>query len=448
MSELFSPAPVAVSELNAMAKNLLENHLRGLWVSGEVSNLTRAASGHYYFSLKDSKAQIRCAMFKSYVSRLATPLKEGDQVELTGKISIYEARGEYQISVTECRLAGLGRLFEAYERLKTQLQMEGLFAPERKQAIPSHPKAIGIVTSLAAAALRDVVSTLKRRMSNIPVIVYPTPVQGAGSEQQIASAIHKANQRQEVSVLLVCRGGGSIEDLWAFNEEVVARAIAASTLPIVSGVGHETDFTIADFVADLRAPTPTGAAELVSPNKADLLHKVGVAQQQLYRSLQQRYFDASQKLDWLSSHLPHPRQTLQQQRERLQQHQLNLTQALRHNHFWHSQKIERLALQLRHQQPNTEQAKRQLSQQQTNLSQAWQQLLQHKQQQLQRSMGLLEAISPNNVLARGFSIVTDSKGKVITRANQLKLGQSLNLRFAEGEAKVRVQGDGGQGELF
>nr|MBP6563688.1 exodeoxyribonuclease VII large subunit [Neisseriaceae bacterium] len=189
MSELFNPAPVAVSELNAMAKNLLEHHLRGLWVSGEVSNLTRAASGHYYFSLKDNKAQIRCAMFKSYVSRLATPLKEGDQVELTGKISIYEARGEYQINVTECRLAGLGRLFEAYERLKAQLQTEGLFAPERKQPIPTHPKTIGIVTSLAAAALRDVVSTLKRRKSNIPVIVYPTPVQGAGSEQQIAAAI-------------------------------------------------------------------------------------------------------------------------------------------------------------------------------------------------------------------------------------------------------------------
>lgn len=448
MSELFSPAPVAVSELNAMAKNLLENHLRGLWVSGEVSNLTRAASGHYYFSLKDSKAQIRCAMFKSYASRLATPLKEGDQVELTGKISIYEARGEYQISVTECRLAGLGRLFEAYERLKTQLQAEGLFAAERKRAIPTHPKAIGIVTSLAAAALRDVVSTLKRRMSNIPIIVYPTPVQGAGSEKLIAAAINTANERQEVAVLLVCRGGGSIEDLWSFNEEVVARAIAQSTIPIVSGVGHETDFTIADFVADLRAPTPTGAAELVSPNKAELLHQVNVAQQQLYRSLQQRYFDASQKLDWLSSHLPHPRQTLQQQGERLKQYRQMLTQALRHNHQWHRQTINHLAQQLAQQKPNTLQARKNLGQQQAALTQAWQTLCQQKQQRLQRNIALLDAINPQNVLARGFSIVTDAKGKVITRAAQLKLGQSLSLRFAEGEAKVRVQGDEGQGELF
>lgn len=253
MSDFFHSDVLSVSELNAFAKSLLENHLAGLWIAGEVSNLTRAASGHYYFSLKDSRAQVRCAMFKGAAVRLAKPLKEGDHIEVSGKISIYEARGEFQITVNEVRLKGLGQLYEAYERLKAQLQAEGAFAAERKKPLPVRPQCIGIVTSPAAAALRDVVTTLKRRAPEIPVIVYPTPVQGAGSELQIAQAIKTASQRAECDVLIVCRGGGSIEDLWAFNEEPVVRAIESCTVPVVSGVGHETDFTLADFVADMRA---------------------------------------------------------------------------------------------------------------------------------------------------------------------------------------------------
>ena len=213
MSDLFTPAALSVSELNALVRSLLEQNLFGLWVAGEVSNLTRAASGHYYFSLKDSRAQVRCALFKGAATRLAAPLKEGDHIEVSGKISLYEARGEFQITVNEVRLKGLGRLYEAYERLKAKLQAEGVFDAERKQPLPPQPQRIGIVTSLAAAALRDVVSTLKRRHSGLAVVVYPTPVQGAGSEQQIAAAIHTAGKRQEVDVLIVCRGGGSIEDL-------------------------------------------------------------------------------------------------------------------------------------------------------------------------------------------------------------------------------------------
>lgn len=231
MSELFAPSSISVSELNALAKALLEDHLAGLWIAGEVSNLTRAASGHYYFSLKDSRAQVRCAMFKGAAMRLAKPLKEGDHIEVSGKISIYEARGEFQITVNEVRLKGLGQLYEAYERLKAQLQAEGAFAAERKKPLPARPQCIGIVTSLAAAALRDVVTTLNRRAPEIPVIVYPTPVQGTGSELQIAQAIKTASQRAECDVLIVCRGGGSIEDLWAFNEEPVVRAIETCAIP-------------------------------------------------------------------------------------------------------------------------------------------------------------------------------------------------------------------------
>ena len=314
MSELFAPSSISVSELNALAKALLEDHLAGLWIAGEVSNLTRAASGHYYFSLKDSRAQVRCAMFKGAAARLAKPLKEGDHIEVAGKISIYEARGEFQITVNEVRLKGLGQLYEAYERLKAQLQAEGAFAAERKKPLPARAQCIGIVTSLAAAALRDVVTTLKRRAPEIPVIVYPTAVQGSGSEFQIAQAIKTASQRAECDVLIVCRGGGSIEDLWAFNEEPVVRAIEACAIPVVSGVGHETDFTLADFVADVRAPTPTGAAELVSPNRQESLHRLAQAKGRLKTVLEQRYFDASQKLDWLARQIRHPRQKLDEQR--------------------------------------------------------------------------------------------------------------------------------------
>ena len=264
MSDLFAPAALSVSELNHLAKNLLEDQLTGLWVGGEVSNLVKAASGHYYFVLKDQRAQVRCTLFKHAARSLAALLREGEEVEVLGKITLYEARGEFQINVQEVRRKGLGQLFEAYERLKQRLQAEGLFDAARKRPLPTAPQCIGVVTSLAAAALRDVVTTLRRRAPDVRVIVYPTAVQGAGSEFQVASAIAAAAEHAQADVLIVCRGGGSIEDLWAFNEEAVVRAVAASPIPVVSGVGHETDFTLTDFAADVRAPTPTAAARLVT----------------------------------------------------------------------------------------------------------------------------------------------------------------------------------------
>ncbi|HDR9708202.1 TPA: exodeoxyribonuclease VII large subunit, partial [Burkholderia aenigmatica] len=248
---------IPVSALNRAISTMLERSFPLLWISGEVSNFTRAASGHWYFSIKDQQAQMRCVMFRGRAQYAEFTPREGDRIEVRAVVTMYEPRGEVQLNVEAVRRTGQGRLYEAFLRLKAQLESEGLFAPERKRPLPAHPRAIGIVTSLQAAALRDVVTTLARRAPHIPVIVYPAPVQGAGSAEKLVAAVETATARREVDVLLVCRGGGSIEDLWSFNDEALARAIAASEVPVVSGVGHETDFTIADFAADVRAPTPT-----------------------------------------------------------------------------------------------------------------------------------------------------------------------------------------------
>ena len=448
MSELFAPSSISVSELNALAKALLEDHLAGLWIAGEVSNLTRAASGHYYFSLKDSRAQVRCAMFKGAAMRLAKPLKEGDHIEVSGKISIYEARGEFQITVNEVRLKGLGQLYEAYERLKAQLQAEGAFAAERKKPLPARPQCIGIVTSLAAAALRDVVTTLNRRAPEIPVIVYPTPVQGTGSELQIAQAIKTASQRAECDVLIVCRGGGSIEDLWAFNEEPVVRAIETCAIPVVSGVGHETDFTLADFVADVRAPTPTGAAELVSPNRQESLHRLAQAQGRLKTVLEQRYFDASQKLDWLARQIRHPRQKLDEQRASINKLAQTLSYSMTQNLRAHTARFERQTQTLKHCRPDVSVYKNNIDRFQTTLSHSFHQRLAHRRQSLTAQAALLEAISPQHILERGFSVVKNTRGQVIRNADILKQGQKLHITFADGETDVRVTKEQAQGELF
>ena len=448
MSELFAPSSISVSELNALAKALLEDHLAGLWIAGEVSNLTRAASGHYYFSLKDSRAQVRCAMFKGAAARLAKPLKEGDHIEVAGKISIYEARGEFQITVNEVRLKGLGQLYEAYERLKAQLQAEGAFAAERKKPLPARPQCIGIVTSLAAAALRDVVTTLKRRAPEIPVIVYPTAVQGAGSEFQIAQAIKTASQRAECDVLIVCRGGGSIEDLWAFNEEPVVRAIESCAIPVVSGVGHETDFTLADFVADIRAPTPTGAAELVSPNRQESLHRLAQAKGRLKTVLEQRYFDASQKLDWLARQIRHPRQKLDEQRTYIHKLAQTLSYSMTQNVRAHTARFERQTQALKHCCPDISVYRQDIDRFQTTLSHAFRQLLARRRQSLTAQTALLEAVSPQQILERGFSVVKNTRGQVIRNADVLKQGQKLHITFADGETDVRVTKEQAQRELF
>ena len=426
MSDLFTPAALSVSELNHLAKNLLEDQLAGLWVGGEVSNLVKAASGHYYFVLKDQHAQVRCTLFKHAARSLAALLREGEEVEVLGKITLYEARGEFQINVQEVRRKGLGQLFEAYERLKQRLQAEGLFDVARKRPLPTAPQCIGVVTSLAAAALRDVVTTLRRRAPDVRVVVYPTAVQGAGSEFQVASAIAAAAEHAQADVLIVCRGGGSIEDLWAFNEEAAVRAVAASPIPVVSGVGHETDFTLTDFAADVRAPTPTAAAELASPNRAEQLDKMCRLHSHMRHTLQRRCTDAAQRLDWHAAQLCHPRQKWQKQ-----------------------ERLAYLAELCRRSRPQVQTVARQLHTQAAQLNRHMAALLAQKQAQCQKQAGILDALSPQHTLSRGYSVITDRTGKVVRDAGRLHSGQVLQLHFETGTAKAQVLPQRtGQQDLF
>lgn len=450
MSDLFTlpTASLSVSELNEIATSLLDSQLTGLWIAGEVGNLIRAASGHHYFVLKDSHAQVRCAMFKHVAARLPVPLREGAQIEICGKIGIYAARGEFQIAVQDVRQMGAGLLHLQFEQLKNRLQNEGLFSAERKQKLPEMPQTVGIVTSLAAAALRDVVSTLHRRAPHVRLVVYPTAVQGAGSSQQIAQAIHTANIRDEVDVLIVCRGGGSLEDLWAFNEESTVRAISGSQLPIISGVGHETDFTLSDMVADVRAPTPTAAAELVSPSKDELLRQIHQQQRQLHHILQQRYQNASQAVDFLSQQLKHPRQMQQQSRQILHDVQQQLSRAMQNHLAQQRQKLQQNQQLFRQQQPNLAAYRQTLQQCESHLLPALHQQIQGKARSLQHAAAQLESVSPLSVMQRGYATVFNPKGKLVRTGEDLRVGQKLRIQWLESSVDVQVMASQKQNDLF
>ena len=390
-----APRILSVSDLNRMAREVLEQSFPLFWISGEISNLTRAASGHWYFSLKDNSAQVRCVMFRGRNSYLDWTPKEGDKVEARAVVTLYEARGDFQLTIEFLQRAGLGALFEAFEKLKTKLQAQGLFDPTFKQSLPSHPQQIGIVTSPDAAALHDVLTTLKRRMPGIPVIIYPTPVQGKGAANQIANAINLASDRAECDVLIICRGGGSMEDLWQFNEEIVAHAIANCRIPTVSGVGHETDFTICDFVADVRAATPTAAAELASPSRAMLLAKLNQLTDQFNKNIQTLLSQRGQMLDYLAKRLISPVQQVEHQ-------------------------------------------KQQISQIAYRLSMAIQKQLQNKQSSLHQLNQNLQHLNPNAVLTRGYAFAENKQGQIINSANQLSLGDDIKLTFGIGSADVTV----------
>ena len=410
----------SVHELNLAAKQLLENGLPLLWVRGEISNFVCAASGHWYFSLKDEQAQVRCVMFRHKSQYLDWQPKNGMQVEVLALATLYEARGEFQLTLEQMRPAGLGALYEAFERLKKKLEGEGLFDAAHKRALPFFPVQIGIVTSPQAAALRDVLTTLFRRMPGIPVVLYPTPVQGEVAAQKIAQAIRLANERAECDVLIVCRGGGSIEDLWAFNEEVVARTIAASTIPVVSGVGHETDFTIADFVADQRAATPTAAAQMVAPERQELMQRLHYAVQRLVRGRQRQAERMMQQLDFLQRRLVHPAQRMQQQTQYLDQLRQRLYRA----------------------RPNLAQ----LGVQQTELMRHLQGSMQHMlERHTMRLHGLqqhLLHLDPQQVLARGYSMVRDEHGAIISDSAVLPIGARLDITFAHGWARAELKEKG------
>jgi len=432
----------SVRELNLAAKQLLENGLPLLWVRGEISNFVCAASGHWYFSLKDDQAQVRCVMFRHKSQYLDWQPKNGMQVEVLALATLYEARGEFQLTLEQMRPAGLGALYEAFERLKRKLESEGLFDAGRKRALPFLPAQIGIITSPKAAALRDVLTTLAKRMPGIPVVLYPTPVQGEGAAQKIAQAIQLANERAECDVLLLCRGGGSIEDLWSFNEEVVARAIAASCIPLVSGVGHETDFTIADFVADQRAATPTAAAQHVVPERQELQQRLRDIAQHLARAQRNRLQNAMQALDYLQRRLVHPAQQLQRQALQLEQLQQRMQRA--YVYYTQQQNWQWQSLAQRLRAASSDFAR--MHERQGNLAQRLLKAMRATQAQrlvrLDNAAQHLALLNPQHVLARGYSLVQDASGGVLQDASGLAIGTELRITFAQGWARTEVKETG------
>ncbi|MDP4028739.1 MAG: exodeoxyribonuclease VII large subunit [Gallionella sp.] len=439
-----------IAELNFAIKQLLESNVPLLWVRGEISNLVKATSGHWYFALKDDKAQVRCVMFRNKNQLLSNligneqQVANGQQVEILAAVTLYEQRGDFQLTVEQMRPAGLGALYEQFERLKQLLESEGLFSAARKRALPSFPKRIGIVTSPQAAALRDVLATLKLRLPSVPVLLYPAAVQGAGSAEKIAAAIAAANRRAECDVLIVCRGGGSIEDLWAFNEEVVARAIAASDIPIVSGVGHETDFTIADFVADERAPTPTAAAQRVAPDRHALLGGLRGMAQHLQRAQRNRLRNAMQAVDYLQRRLVHPAQQLQHQTRQLNQLQQRMQRAFIYRTQQQHWQWQSLAQRLR--AAGSDFAR--LRERQANLAQrldkAMRALQAMRSGRIENLAQHLILLDPKQVLARGYSLVQDAGGSVVSDAGQAAVGAELRITFAQGWARTEVKERSGE----
>lgn len=427
-----------ISELNRNVRVILEHNFPLLWVSGEISNMRRYPSGHWYFSLKDDNAQVRCVMFRHKNLYLDWVPQDGMQVEAQVLVTLYEARGEFQLTVELLRRAGSGALFEAFERLKTRLQQEGLFSPEHKQPLPCFPQQIGIVTSPNTAALQDVLTTLQRRLPSIPVIIYPAPVQGEEAAASIAAALRIAISRDECDVLILCRGGGSIEDLWAFNEEIVARAIAACPIPVVTGIGHETDFTIADFVADVRAPTPTGAAQLVSPDRQEIQYRLQHWQHRLQQTIERNIERRMQTTDLLAHRLIHPGERIRHQLEYLMQSGNRLQNAWGRQletHQWH---ISTIRQRMQSAQPDIQAGIRQHRELAARLQRAVADQLGNWQLKLQQQQQHLAHLDPKAVLARGYSIAYTARGDVLQDSRQTRPGDNVQLIFASGWARADI----------
>ncbi len=432
----------SVSELNRQVRELLETGVPMLVVEGEISNFVCPASGHWYFTLKDDRAQVRCALFKNRNRFLGFRPKNGDSVRLRAKVSLFEGRGEFQLIGEFLEEAGAGALQAAFEALKKRLDTEGLFAPERKKSPPKLPSHIGIITSPTGAAIRDMLTVLKRRFPSIPVSIYPAVVQGEEAPKQLIHAIEVANHDNRCDVLILGRGGGSLEDLWAFNDEGLARAIAASELPIVSAVGHEIDFSIADFVADLRAPTPSAAAELLSPNQTEILHQFDSLVSQLERQVYRRIDVDRLRLEGYRKRLRHPGQRLQEQSQRLDDLSVRLEQQMTHRLSRQQVVLENLHRRLAQQLPRKKimQAEELLQRLQAQLNRQIQQVLMRKKQQLQQSAVTLHAVSPLATLERGFSITTDARDHVVRNANTISVGDTVNIRLTKGALACRVEG--------
>ncbi len=439
LATLPSGRPLTVSQLNAIARQALERQLPLLWVAGEISNFTRAPSGHCYFSIKDERAQVRCVLFRTRGALLDWQPANGMQVELRAAPSLYEPRGEFQLTVDFMRRAGLGVLYERFARLKAKLEAEGLFDPARKRDLPRHPRRVGVVTSPRAAALRDVLTTLRRRMPALPVVIYPSLVQGDGAAQQLADALRLAGARAECDLVILCRGGGSIEDLWPFNEEIVARAIAACALPVVSGVGHETDFTIADFVADARAPTPTGAAALACPDRAEIAARLRGLHAHLRRCMTHGVEQRSQHVDFLARRLVHPGKRLEARSRELAHLRARLAAALERKLHAAGVPLERLAQRLPAAAPDVDRLLREQRSLQDRLMRSTRYELERRAQRVERLAAHLAHLDPRQVLQRGYTIVTTTGGEIVRTAAQVETGSEVRLEFAAGSAQAVVR---------
>jgi exodeoxyribonuclease VII large subunit len=395
MDSIANKTVLTVSELNNTAQRLLEGNFPNVWVEGEISNLSRPTSGHWYFSLKDQKAQVRCALFRTRSLGVQFEPRNGLLVQVQAKASIYPDRGDYQLIVDKMELAGDGLLRKAYEELVKKLTAEGLFQEQWKKPLPTLPKQIGVISSPTGAAIRDILSVLKRRFPSIPVFLYPTKVQGAEAAPEIVKALQMANQHNIVDVLIVARGGGSLEDLWPFNEEIVARAIFASKIPIITGVGHEIDFTVADFVADKRAPTPSAAAELIVPVQTALWQQFVMYEDRIKNEILKQLQYQNQRLDWLLKRLRHPGEQIQNQFQRLSHLQKRLTLVMQQN-------------------------------------------LKNNYADFKSLIRALEAVSPLATLSRGYAIVTKSNGGIIRSIEEVQKNEALQIKLLDGIIKAVV----------
>jgi exodeoxyribonuclease VII large subunit len=432
------PPVLGVSQLNRLARERLETGFPLCWVAGEISNLTVAASGHAYFSLKDDAAQVRCVMFRNRVQLLGWRLANGQHVEARVLVTLYEARGDFQLNVEAARKAGVGGLFEQFTRLKEKLEREGLFADERKRPLPAFPRRLGVVTSLQAAALRDVLSALKRRAPQLEIVIYPTPVQGTEAPLQIVAALENASRRGECDALLLCRGGGSLEDLWAFNDEAVARAIRACRIPVIAGIGHETDFTIADFAADRRAATPTAAAELAAPERAVLLSRLAGLREALMQRFMRRLESCGQRLDFLARRLIHPGQRLARQCEQIEALRRRLAAAFRQIDALALARLARTGQRLRLARPDTQMPRARLERLGDAMRGAWLAGRDRKTASLSRLEAGLAHLDPRRVLARGYSIVRDDQGRIVRDSRTLEPNDAVTVSFNAGRAEARI----------
>lgn len=414
------PLVWSVAALVQAVGDALQSRFQGVAVRGELGSYTRAASGHCYFMLKapDGSAALRCAMFRRAASLLDFAPRDGLEVELRGRLAVFEPRGELQLIVESMRRAGVGALMEQFLLLKARLEAEGLFDAARKRALTRWPRRLGVITSPDAAALRDVLTTLARRAPHVEIILYPTLVQGAEAPAQIVRSLALANRHGVADTLLLCRGGGSLEDLWAFNDERVVRAVAASSLPLICGVGHETDITLSDFAADLRAPTPTAAAELAAEPQQDALARLDQFNQQLQRAVQRRLERETQRLDRAALRLARPGEVLLRQRQRLEQQQQRLVRLLPARLAREHERLAPLQRRLQH---------------------GVQRQCQWQAQRLDLLAARLQALDPQALLARGYALLSDAAGRPLWSAQQAEPGQTLQVRLADGRLQVGVQ---------